>query len=151
MAGIHPTLASGKNRFALIIRDIFSENFSSGLLIIVSLVIIAFLIGTIFFNSISTIELKEQQIVLSKKILFFIPLSIKKVDVQNIQEISFLTNEDYFENDFEGSIVSKFITGEFFYESKNKVYIKTDNDEIETDICLSDSKYEELKQNIKMA
>ncbi|NOQ28429.1 MAG: hypothetical protein GQ564_23950 [Bacteroidales bacterium] len=112
------------------------------------IVIISSLLITLVINQTTFLSLKNEQLVVIKKVLIFIPVFKRRIKLPEINELSFYKNVMN-DVDFEGAIISKIIIGSYFYESNYGFFVKYNNKAYESDIHLSESKIESLKSELK--
>ena len=114
------------------------------------IILIAFLLSTLVFNQATYLSVRKERLVLIKRILFFIPVFWKSYELSEIKKISFVeTLPEDFKVNFEGTIVSKIITGSYFYDSKWKINIELFCNEIlESDLSLLDRDVKRLEKKL---
>lgn len=118
------------------------------------LVIIGSLLSTLIVNQTIFLSLKDDQLIITKNLLLFIPVFKRKINLSEIKELSFYDNvmsDVDFENyvDFEGAIIPKLIIGSYFYKSNYVFFVKYNNKDYESDIHLSDIKINKLKTELR--
>lgn len=116
----------------------------------VVLIFTSLMISTLVINQLTFISINKNQLVIVSKILFIIPVSIKRIDISAIKELSFIDyTANEFEVDFEGAVISKLITGKYFYESKYGVRLLYENKEYESNVCISENNLKSIKSALK--
>ena len=109
------------------------------------IILIAFLFATLIYNQSTFIRVNEKRLILIKRILFIVPVYRKSFNLSDIKEISFVADTCSY-IDFEGVIISKLVVGSYFYDSKWKIHIKNERNQIlESDTSLSDKSVNRLE------